>query len=65
MRAIAEDITFSKFVIDLGNGILNYDNDNIIIPQRCITTESNFVSTMYKHFINHNLFDEICYLICT
>ena len=60
MRAIDEDITFSNFVIDIGNGDLNDDNDTIIIPQRCITTESNFVSTMYKHFINHNLFDVMC-----
>ena len=60
MRAIDEDITFPKFVIHVENGNLNDDNDNIIIPQRCTTTESNFVPAMYKHSINHNLFDEMC-----
>ena len=36
MRAIDEDITFSKFVLDVENGDLNDNNDNINISERCI-----------------------------
>ena len=65
MRAINEDITFFKFVLDVKNGDLNDDKDNIIIPQRCLTTESNFVSRMYKYFMNHNLFHEMSCICIT
>ena len=37
VRDIDEDITFSKFVLDVGNGDLNDNNGNINIPKRCIT----------------------------
>ena len=59
MRAIAEDISFSKFVLDVGNGNLNDSNDNIDIPERCIITDSNFINSMYGHLIRNHLYDEM------
>ena len=41
MRVIDKDISFSKFVLDVGNGDLIDSNDNIDIPVLCITTDSN------------------------
>ena len=35
MRARDKDISFSKFVLDVGNSDLNGDNDNIDIPEPC------------------------------
>ena len=59
MRAIDKDISFSKFVLDVGNGDLNDSNDNIDIPERCITTDSNFINSMYGHLIRNHLYDEM------
>ena len=59
MRAIDEDIRFSKFVLDVENGDLNDSNDNIDIPERCITTDSNFINSMYGHLIRNHLYDEM------
>ena len=36
MRAVDDDMSFAQFVLDVGNGTLNDDNDNITIPERCI-----------------------------
>ena len=57
MRAIDEDISFSKFVLDVGNGDLNDSNDNTDIPERCVTTDSNFINSMYGHLIRNHLCD--------
>ena len=59
MRAIDEDISFSKFVFDVGNGDLNVSNDNIDIPERCITTDSDFINSMYGYLIRNHLHDEM------
>ena len=59
MRAIDEDNSFSKFVLDMGNGDLNDNNDNIDIPERCITTDSNFLNSMYRHLVTNHLCDEM------
>ena len=50
MRAIDEDISFSKFVLDVGNGDLNDSNDNIDIPGRS-TTDSNLINSMYGYLM--------------
>ena len=57
LKARDEDITFSKFVSDVGNGHLNDNNHNIDIPERCITTDSNFINPIYKHLIRNHLYD--------
>ena len=36
MRIIDKDIAFSRFVLDIANGDLNYDDNNVNIPERCI-----------------------------
>ena len=59
MRAIDEDISFSKFGLDVGNGDLNDSNDNIDVSERCITTGSNFINSMYGHLIRNYLYDEM------
>ena len=43
----------------MGNGDLNDSNDNIDIPERCITTDSNFINSMYGHLIRNHLYDEM------
>ena len=59
MRVIDEGISFSKFVLDVRNGDLNDSNDNIDIPEKCITTNSNFINSMYGHLIRNHLYDEM------
>jgi len=36
MRVLPEETEFAKFLLDIGNGIINYSNDNIQIPECCI-----------------------------
>ena len=59
MRAIDENISFSKFVLDVGKGDLNDSNDNIDIPEQCRNTDSNFINSMYGHLIRNHLYDEM------
>ena len=42
MRAVNDDIFFAQFDLDVGNGTLHGDNDNMIIPERCIIRNNNF-----------------------
>ena len=39
--------------------ILFWTWDNIEIPDRCITTDSNFINSMYGHLIRNHLYDEM------
>ena len=39
--------------------ILNGNNDRIIISQRCIIGNNNFVDCVYGEFIRNHLFDEM------
>ena len=59
MRAVDDDMSFAQFVFDVGNGTLNDDNDNIIIPERCIIRNNNFVDCVYGEFIRNRLFEEM------
>ena len=59
MRVIDEGISFLKFVLDVANRDLNDSNDNLDIPERCITIDFNFINSMYGHLIRNNLYDEM------
>ena len=59
MRAVDDDMSFAQFVLDVGNGTLNNDNDNITIPECCIIRNNNFVDYNYGEFIRNHLFDEM------
>ena len=54
MRAVDDDMSFAQFVLDVGNGTFNVDNDNIIIPERCIIRNNNFVDCVYGKFIRND-----------
>ena len=52
-------MSFAQFVLDVGNGTLNGDNDNIIIPERCIIRNNNFVDCVYGEFVRYHHFDKM------
>ena len=41
----------------MANGDLNDNNDNIDIPERCRTTDSNCINSIYEHLIRNHLYD--------
>ena len=36
MRTLPEEANFAKFLLDVGDGVLNDDDNNFIIPDRCL-----------------------------
>ena len=59
MRITDEDIAFSEFVLDIGNGDLNDDDNNVSIPERCIIRNTNFINCTYGDLIRNHLYDEL------
>ena len=58
MRITDEDIVFSRFVLNNGNGDLNDDDNNVSIPERCIIRKTNFINCTYLNLIRNHLYDE-------
>ena len=49
---------FAKFVLDVGNGTLNAQNDNLDLPQHCILESNcNIASTIFGKFIQEKKFE--------
>ena len=52
-RELPEEIDFSKFLIDLGDGELNLPNDEIELRKKCVTEfEVNIVHDMIEQLIS-------------
>ncbi|XP_044005453.1 uncharacterized protein LOC122850360 [Aphidius gifuensis] len=60
MRTLPEETEFAKYLLDVGDGVLNDNNNYIIAPEKCIanTTES-IVDTMFKDLLNNQRYDEL------
>jgi len=60
MRVLPEEIEFAKFLLDMGDGILNDSNDNIQIPECCIAPINvDIVEDIYGDLIRKKEFDKI------
>ena len=63
MRTLPEEANFAKFLLDVGDGVLNDDN-NFIIPHRCLAiADSDIVDDIYGNLIREKRY-ELCYIIC-
>jgi len=57
MRVFPEEIEFTKFLLDIGDGTLNDSNDNIQIPECCIAPiDANIVEDIYGDLIRKKEF---------
>ncbi|XP_036151272.1 ATP-dependent DNA helicase PIF1-like [Monomorium pharaonis] len=60
MRVLHEEIEFTKFLVDLGDGKLNDINDNIQIPECCIASpNANIVTDIYGELIQKKEFNKV------
>ncbi|XP_011872670.1 PREDICTED: uncharacterized protein LOC105564699, partial [Vollenhovia emeryi] len=54
MRTLSQEKEFAQFLLNLGNGSLNDNSDNIEIPERCIANiNSDIIKDMYGDIITH------------
>jgi len=60
MRVLPEEIEFAKFLLDMGDDILNDSNDNIQIPECCIAPiNADIVEYIYEDLIRKKEFTKI------
>ncbi|XP_044005873.1 uncharacterized protein LOC122850880 [Aphidius gifuensis] len=60
MRTLPEEKEFSKYLLDVGNGVLNDKNDNIIAPEQCIAENNeDIVESIFKEIIKNQKYDEL------
>jgi len=60
MRVLPEEIEFAKFLLDIGDGILNDSNDNIQLPDCCIApTDADIVQDIYGNLIRNKEFNKM------
>lgn len=60
MRVLSEETEFTKFILDMGDGILNDSNDNIQIPKCCIALINiDIIEDVYGDLIRKKQFHKI------
>ncbi|XP_074097681.1 uncharacterized protein LOC141526546 [Cotesia typhae] len=60
MRALPEEIEFSQFLLNVGDGSLNDINDNLLLPDACPTSKANdIVEYLYGNIIKTQRFEEL------
>jgi len=60
MRVFPEETEFAKFLLDLGDGILNDSNDNIQLPDYCIAPiNADVVEDIYGDLIRNKEFNKM------
>ena len=58
MRALPEELEFSKFLIDLSDGKLNLSNDEIDLPKNCVAEfEIDMVYDMFGKLISEQKYE--------
>lgn len=60
MRTLPEDIKFAKYLLEVGNGMLNDKDDIISAPEQCISDiQEDIVETIFKDLIFQCKYDEL------
>ncbi|XP_058810408.1 uncharacterized protein LOC131675445 [Phymastichus coffea] len=60
MRVLPHEIEFAKYLLDVGNGTLNDQDNNIELPQHCILPANEcIVQNIFGTLITNKNFDEI------
>ncbi|XP_058789693.1 uncharacterized protein LOC131663348 [Phymastichus coffea] len=68
MRVLPHEIEFAKYLLDVGNGTLNDQDNNIELPQHCILPGNEcIVQNIFGTLITNKKFDEIsnCAILST
>ena len=60
MRTLPEEANFTKFLLDVGDGVLNDDDNNFIIPHSCLAIEDlDIVDDIYGNLIREKRYEEL------
>ena len=60
MPNLPEEANFAKFLTDVGHGVLNDNDNNFIIPDRCLAIlDSDIVDDMYENLIREKRYKEL------
>ncbi|XP_058790186.1 uncharacterized protein LOC131663673 [Phymastichus coffea] len=61
IRVLPNEIEFSKFLLDIGNGTLNDQNDCVNLPEHCILPPtSNIIDDTFGILMKENKFQDMC-----
>ena len=60
MRTLPKEANFTKCLLDVGDGALNDDDNNFIIPHSCLAiADSDFVDDIYENLIREKRYEEL------
>ena len=60
MRTFPEEENFAEFLLDVGDGVLNDDDNNFVIPHSCLAiADSDIVNDIYGNLIREKRYEEL------
>ncbi|XP_044005604.1 uncharacterized protein LOC122850538 [Aphidius gifuensis] len=60
MRTLPEESEFAKYILDVGNGTLNDNNDNLVIPKECLANRNDdIVEVIFKKIIDERKYESL------
>ena len=60
MRTLTEEAKFAKFLLHVGDGVLNDDDNDFIIPHSCLAIAySDIVDDIYGNLIREKCYEEL------
>ncbi|XP_043266625.1 ATP-dependent DNA helicase pif1-like [Venturia canescens] len=60
MRVLPNEVEFAKFLLDIGDGLLNDANDNLQIPERCLAPPNqDIVEDTYGQLVKAKRFQDV------
>ncbi|XP_058789934.1 ATP-dependent DNA helicase pif1-like [Phymastichus coffea] len=64
MRALPHEIEFTKYLLDVGNGKLNDEHDNLQLPEHCILPPNEcIVQNTFGALIKNKKFDDLSHCV--
>ncbi|XP_044005887.1 ATP-dependent DNA helicase pif1-like [Aphidius gifuensis] len=60
MRTLPGEAEFAKYLLDVGNGILNDNDNNLLAPENCVALkDDDIVRTIFKDLIDNHQYDDL------
>ena len=60
MPTLPEEVNFAKCLLDVGDGVLNDDDNDFIIPHSCLAIpDSDLVDDIYGNLIREKRYEEL------
>ncbi|XP_043463735.1 uncharacterized protein LOC122499439 [Leptopilina heterotoma] len=60
MRTLSEETEFAKFLLSVGDGILNDKNNNLLLPEKCVASKSDdIVRTIFGSLIVERKYENL------